>query len=146
MRVGLAATLLTWIFLQLGSEMAEGDTRAFDMVLLRTMQAQRDRHPWVCTWQYGHHDASYDITVDHLALVSALRMAGFVAIAINSGAVGISLLRAPVKTYSVSMHDVIRASAHRPRAVALRKLFGVSNCGSSSPARRHLGWMNHESK
>ena len=100
--VGLAVAVLAWIFVQLGSEMAEGETRAFDMFILRAMQALRDGHTWaapilrdlsalgstvvmtICT----------TITVGYLALVSARRMAGLVAIAVISGAVGISLLKA----------------------------------------------------
>jgi undecaprenyl-diphosphatase len=45
--VGLAAALLAWIFVRLGSEMAEGEPHAFDMVILRAMQALRDSHPWL---------------------------------------------------------------------------------------------------
>lgn len=44
--VGLAAALLAWIFVHLGSEVAKGDTRSFDMVVLSAMQALRADHPW----------------------------------------------------------------------------------------------------
>lgn len=44
---GLAAALLSWLFIQLGSEMAEGETRGFDMAILRAMQGLRDTRPWV---------------------------------------------------------------------------------------------------
>lgn len=100
--IGLAAALLGWIFVQLGSEMAEGDTRAFDTFILRAMQSLRDGHPWAAAVL---HDLSglgstavltlcTTITVGYLALVSARRMAALVAIAIITGAVGISLLKA----------------------------------------------------
>lgn len=46
MLVGLAAALLAWIFVHLGSEVAQGDTRSFDMVVLSTMQVLRADHPW----------------------------------------------------------------------------------------------------
>lgn len=100
--VGLAAALLAWVFVQLGSEIAEGDTRAFDMAILRAMQALRDGHPWAAAIM---RDLSAlgstavltlctTITVGYLALASARRIAGLVAVAIILGAAGISLLKA----------------------------------------------------
>lgn len=44
---GLVAALLTWGFIQISSEMIEGDTRAFDMTILRAAQSLRISHPWV---------------------------------------------------------------------------------------------------
>jgi undecaprenyl-diphosphatase len=45
--VGLAAALLALAFVQLGSEIVEGDTRSFDMHFLRSAQSLRVGHPWV---------------------------------------------------------------------------------------------------
>jgi undecaprenyl-diphosphatase len=75
---GLAAALLAWVFVHLGSEMAEGDTRAVDLAILHVMHVVT-----LCT----------AITVGYLALVSVRRMAGLVAVAVITGAVGISLLK-----------------------------------------------------
>ena len=99
--VGLAAALLAWSFVHLGSEMAEGDTRAFDMFILRAVQAVRDSHPWLAAVMRDLSGLGSTavltlcttITVGYLALVSVRRMAGLVAIAVITGAVGISLLK-----------------------------------------------------
>jgi undecaprenyl-diphosphatase len=100
--VGLAAALLTWIFVGLGSEMAEGETRVFDTFILRTMQALRDSQPWVAAVMRDLSGLGSTavltlcttITVGYLGLVSSKRMAGLVAIAVSMGAAGISLLKA----------------------------------------------------
>lgn len=42
-----AASLIAVLFLHLGSEVNEGETRAFDTYLLRAAQALRAGHPWL---------------------------------------------------------------------------------------------------
>jgi len=42
----LAAALLAWFFVLLGSDRTVGETRVFDRVILRSMQALRDGHTW----------------------------------------------------------------------------------------------------
>ena len=99
--VGLAAALLAWVFVHLGSEMAEGDTRAVDLAILRAMQDVRDGHPWVAAVMRDLSGLGSTavltlftaITIGYLALVSVRRMAGLVALAVITGAVGISLLK-----------------------------------------------------
>ena len=99
--VGLAAALLAWVFVHLGSEMAEGDTRAVDLAILRAMQAVRNSHPWVAAVMRDLSGLGSTavltlctaITVGYLALVSVRKMAGLVAVAVITGAVGISLLK-----------------------------------------------------
>jgi undecaprenyl-diphosphatase len=44
---GAGLLLLLFIFVKLGSEMREGETRRFDMVLLRFFQQQRIANPWL---------------------------------------------------------------------------------------------------
>jgi len=44
---GLVAALLVRVFIQISSEMVNGDTRAFDMAILRAAQSLRIGHPWV---------------------------------------------------------------------------------------------------
>jgi undecaprenyl-diphosphatase len=98
----LAAALLAWIFIVVGSEMSEGETLAFDMAILRAMQTLRHGHPWVAAIMRDLSGLGSTfvmtlcttITAGYLVLVSARRMAGLVTIAILSGAVGISLLKA----------------------------------------------------
>jgi undecaprenyl-diphosphatase len=102
LRTGLAVALLTWVFFQLGGDMAEGETRAFDVAILHAMQVLRQRNPWVVAVLRDLSGLGSTavlagctaITVGYLALVSARRRAGFVAIAVTTGAVGISVLKA----------------------------------------------------
>ncbi len=99
---GLCAALLALIFVQLGSEMAEGETRAFDMLVLRAMKGLRDSRPWVASVMRDLSGLGSTailtlctiITVGYLALVSARRIAVLVVIAVISGTAGISLLKA----------------------------------------------------
>jgi len=44
---GAGILLLLFTFAKLGSEVLEGETRSFDMALLRAFQALRTEHPWV---------------------------------------------------------------------------------------------------
>lgn len=82
--------------------MVEGDTRAFDMQILRAAQSLRSAQPWVA-------DVMRDLsglgstavltlfttmTVGYLALVSARTTALIVASAVITGSVGVSGLKA----------------------------------------------------
>ncbi|WP_088279291.1 phosphatase PAP2 family protein [Ideonella sp. A 288] len=99
--VGLAAALSAWVFVQLGNEMAEGETRAFDMFIVRAMQSLRGGHPWAASILRDLSGLGSTvvmtlcttITVGYLALTSARRMAGLVAVAVVMGALGIGLLK-----------------------------------------------------
>jgi undecaprenyl-diphosphatase len=100
--VGLVAVLLATAFVHLGSEMNEGETRAFDKSILHGMQALRARHPWVAPVMRDLTGLGSTavltlctvVTVGYLALVAARRRAWLVAIAVAVGAAGVSLLKA----------------------------------------------------
>jgi undecaprenyl-diphosphatase len=100
--VALAGTLLVWAFIQIGSEMREGDTRAVDMAILHAAQSLRIAHPWVVDVMRdlsGLGSTSVLIlcivaTVGYLVLVGARRTAVLVAVAVSTGPVGVALLKA----------------------------------------------------
>lgn len=96
-----ATAALAFAFMQLGSEVAEGDTRGFDMWLLRLAQALREHHP-------GMVDIMRDLsglgstvamtlltaaTTGYLLLSGNRRMAALVATAVASGAILVSLFK-----------------------------------------------------
>ena len=99
--VGGAAALLAWAFIRISSEMAEGDTRGFDMVLLRAAQTLRLAHPWVVSVMRDLSGLGSTAvltlftagTVGYLWLVRARLTALLLALAIVSGSVGVSLLK-----------------------------------------------------
>jgi undecaprenyl-diphosphatase len=99
---GLVAVLLAAAFIQLGSEMNEGETRAFDKSILHAMQALRVRYPWVAPVMRDLTGLGSTVVltlctlvaVGYLALVAARRRAWMVAIAVSLGAAGVSLLKA----------------------------------------------------
>ena len=98
---GLGAALLAWAFVQLSSEMVEGDTRAFDTQLLRAAQTLRSRQPWVADVMRDLSGLGSTavltlftaVTVGYLALVSARTTALLVATAVITGSVGVSWLK-----------------------------------------------------
>lgn len=98
---GLTAALLAWGFVQLSSEMVEGDTRAFDMKILRTAQSLRAGQPWLAEVMRDLSGLGSttvltlftSVTVGYLALVSARTTALLVAAAVISGSVGVSGLK-----------------------------------------------------
>ena len=98
---GLGAALLAWAFVQLSSEMVEGDTRAFDMLLLQAAQSLRARQPWVADVMRDLSGLGSTavltlftvVTVGYLALVSARTTALLVATAVITGSVGVSWLK-----------------------------------------------------
>lgn len=99
---GLGVVLLAWAFIQLSGEMVEGDTRAFDMQLLRAAQSLRAGHPWVAEVMRNLSGLGSTAvltlftagTTGYLALVSARATALLVATAVITGSLGVSWLKA----------------------------------------------------
>jgi undecaprenyl-diphosphatase len=99
---GLVVVLLAWAFIQISSEMVEGDTRGFDMFLLQAAQSLRAGQPWVAEVMRDLSGLGSTavlalftaVTVGYLALVSARAMALLVATAVLTGSVGVSWLKA----------------------------------------------------
>ena len=99
---GLVAALLTWVFIQISSEMIEGDTRAFDMTILRAAQSLRISRPWVSEVMrdlsgLGSTTVLALCTVvagGYLAVVRARLTALLMVTAVISGSVGVGLLKA----------------------------------------------------
>jgi undecaprenyl-diphosphatase len=97
----LGIALLAWGFIQLSSEMVEGDTRAFDMRLLRAAQSLRAGQPWVAEVMRDLSGLGSTavltlftaVTVGYLALVSARSTALLVAAAVITGSVGVNWLK-----------------------------------------------------
>jgi undecaprenyl-diphosphatase len=98
---GLGVILLAWAFVQISSEMVEGDTRVFDMLLLRAAQSLRAGYPWVAEVMRDLSGLGSTAvlalftaaTVGYLALVSARALALLVATAVITGSVGVSLFK-----------------------------------------------------
>ena len=44
---GIGTPSLVWVFIRISSEMVEGDTHGFDMLLLQWAHSMRAGHPWV---------------------------------------------------------------------------------------------------
>ena len=100
--LALVAALLILAFALLAGEMLEGDTRTFDMALLRTAQSLRAAQPWVSevTRDFSGLGSSVvlslftAITVGYLALVSTRTGALLVAASAISGSVCVSAFKA----------------------------------------------------
>lgn len=99
--IGLAAVLLTMLFLKLGGEVVEGDTHGFDTRLLHGAQALRADHPWLAESMRDLSGLGSTIaltlftvaTVGYLALVRARTTAMLVALSVAMGSVLVSLLK-----------------------------------------------------
>jgi undecaprenyl-diphosphatase len=99
---GLVVVLLAWAFIQINSEMVEGDTRRFDMLLLKAAQSLRAGQPWVSEVMRDLSGLGSTavltlftvVTVGYLALVLARAMALLVFTAVITGSVSVSLLKA----------------------------------------------------
>lgn len=99
---GLVAALLTWVFIQISSEMIEGDTRAIDMTILRAAQSLRIGRPWVSEVMrdlsgLGSTTVLTLFTVvagGYLAVVRARLTALLMLAAVISGSVCVGLLKA----------------------------------------------------
>jgi undecaprenyl-diphosphatase len=102
LHIGLAAALLAWAFLRLGSEMAEGDTLAFDLQIVQAARALRLGHPGLVELLRDLSGLGSTLvlslwtaaTVGYLLLVSARALAALVATAVLTGSLGLSLLKA----------------------------------------------------
>ena len=99
---GLVAATLTWVFIQISSEMIDGDTRAFDMTILRAAQSLRIGRPWVSEVMrdlsgLGSTTVLTLCTVvagGYLAVVRARLTALLMVAAVISGSLGVGLLKA----------------------------------------------------
>lgn len=99
---GLMAALLILVFALLAGEMLEGDTRAFDMMLLRAAQSLRADHPWVSELMRDFSGLGSTvvltlftaITVGYLALVSTRTSALLVAASASSGSICVTVFKA----------------------------------------------------
>jgi undecaprenyl-diphosphatase len=99
---GLVAALLIWAFIQISSEVVEGDTRAFDAEVLRAAQSFRASHTWVAEVMRDLSGLGSTavltlftvIAVGFLAVVRARLIALLVAAAVTTGTLGVSLLKA----------------------------------------------------
>ncbi len=98
----LLAVLLMLAFAMLAGEMLEGDTRAFDMVLLRAAQSLRAARPWVTETMRDISGLGSKAvltlftvtTVGYLALVSTRTRVFVVAASIISGSICVSAFKA----------------------------------------------------
>jgi len=93
---GAGILLLLFTFAKLGSEVLEGETRSFDMGLLRAFQALRTDHPWVTDTMRDLSGLGSTVvlvlftatTAGYLALIKERSIAILVALAtLGSGAV-----------------------------------------------------------
>jgi undecaprenyl-diphosphatase len=99
MALGLA--LLAWLFLQVSSEMVEGDTQAFDTILLQQAQALRFRKPWLAGVMRDFSGLGSGavltlftaMTVGYLLLGRARRTALLLTTAVIGGALALSFLK-----------------------------------------------------
>jgi undecaprenyl-diphosphatase len=93
---------LIWAFIQISSEVVEGDTRAFDVAILRAAQSFRASHTWMAEVMrdlsgLGSTAVLTQFTVmavGYLAVVRARLTALLVAAAVITGSAGVSLLKA----------------------------------------------------
>jgi undecaprenyl-diphosphatase len=98
---GLLLALLGWGFIEISGEMLEGDTRPFDLMLLRAAQALRTTQPWLTSVMRdfsGLGSAAVmtlftSVTVGYLLLTSKRAMALLVAAAVVTGALCIRWLK-----------------------------------------------------
>lgn len=99
---GFAAAMLAFAFVKLGSEVAEGDTRSFDLQLLHWAQALRAGHPWLAEVMRDLSGLGSTMvltlfavaTVGYLALASARATAILVSTSVISGTVLVSVFKA----------------------------------------------------
>jgi undecaprenyl-diphosphatase len=97
---GIAALLMLG-FVSVGSEVLEGDTRAFDTSVLHGAQALRAAHPWIAEVMRDLSGVGSTValalfttvTVLYLALFSLRRLALLVAVSVVSGSILVSLFK-----------------------------------------------------
>ena len=100
--IGCAVTILAFAFAKLGSEVAEGDTRIFDMALLARAQSFRAAYPWLAEVMRDLSGLGSTVvlsiftvaTVGYLSLVHAKITALLVATSVISGTVLVSVFKA----------------------------------------------------
>jgi len=100
--IGFAVTILAFAFAKLGSEVAEGDTRIFDMALLARAQSFRAAYPWLAEVMRDLSGLGSTAvlslftvaTVGYLSLVHARITAFLVATSVISGTVLVSVFKA----------------------------------------------------
>lgn len=100
--LSLMAILLILVFVSLAGEMLEGDTRAFDMVVLVAAQSLREAKPWLTETMRDLSGLGSTVvltlltllTVGYLALASTRTRAWIVAASVVSGAVAVSVFKA----------------------------------------------------
>lgn len=98
----LMAVLLILAFVSLAGEMLEGDTRAFDMMVLVAAQSLREAKPWLTETMRDFSGLGSTVvltlltvvTVGYLALVSTRTSAWFVSASVISGALCVSAFKA----------------------------------------------------
>lgn len=98
---GLAIVLLAWAFAHLSSEMVEGDTRGFDLLLLQAVRSLRAGQPWLLEVMRDLSGLGSTavltlltaLSVGYLALTSARHLALLVAISVASGTFAVTLLK-----------------------------------------------------
>jgi undecaprenyl-diphosphatase len=98
---GLAAALLAWGFIEIGGEVLEGETRRFDLMILRAAQSLRASNAWVAVVMRdfsGLGSAAVmtlftSVTVGYLLLTSKRAMALLLAAAVITGSLSIRWLK-----------------------------------------------------
>ena len=96
-----SVSLLAFVFAKLGSEINEGETHNFDMLMLQGAQALRLSHPWMAGVMRDLSGLGSEIvltfitvaTVGYLALISARATAVLVAASVISGTVLMNVLK-----------------------------------------------------
>jgi undecaprenyl-diphosphatase len=97
-----AASLLALLFLHLGSEVREGETRAFDSYFLQAARSLRAAQPWVAEVMRDLSGLGSTVTLalltlcacGYLMLTSERVTAVLVALSVGSAAAGVELLKA----------------------------------------------------
>jgi len=98
----LLAVVLILAFAALAGEMLEGETRAFDMVVLRAAQSLREDRPWVTEAMRDFSGLGSTVvltlltgvSVGYLALVSTRTSVFLVATSVISGSICVSVFKA----------------------------------------------------
>ena len=102
--IGLAAVLLTLVFVKIAGEVIEGDTRSLDTRLLHSAQALRAGHPWLAEVMRDLSGLGSmtvltlftAVTIGYLALLSMRATAVLVGASVITGSVLVSLFKAGI--------------------------------------------------
>lgn len=98
---GLGVSLLGLLFLHLGSEVAEGETRAFDSYFLHGAQSLRAAYPWLADVMRDLSGVGSTVSLTlltlgssgYLALARSRAEAAIVALSVGSAAMTVQLLK-----------------------------------------------------